>query len=383
MPRVLFVNHTASLGGGEIALLNLVQELDRRRYMPTVLLFQEGPLAERLRESDIETYVRPLAAGVVNARKDGLGIGSLARGSDLMAAAAFAWRLAAFIKERDIQLVHTNSLKADLIGGLAGRLAGVPVVWHVRDRIAADYLPARVATVFRFLCRVVPNQVIAISEAVRQTVGRRARVIYDGTYCAPLIPQPPIGPSDPQSETWCGLVGRITPWKGQDVFLRAAAEVRRRIPKARFQIIGAALFDEKEFERKVHALAEELALGEAVEFTGFRNDVPDLIAKLDILVHASVTGEPFGQVVIEGMAAAKPVIATNGGGIPEIVVDGVTGILVPMGDHAAMANAMRKLLADPSLAEEMGHAGRKRVEEHFTIQHTARQVEALYDQLLR
>jgi glycosyltransferase involved in cell wall biosynthesis len=99
---------------------------------------------------------------------------------------------------------------------------------------------------------------------------------------------------------------------------------------------------------------------------------------MDLIVHASTIGEPFGQVIIEGMAAGKPVIATNGGGVPEIVEDGKTGILVPMRDASAMAEAMKLLIADRGLAADMGALGRKRVLDRFTIQHTARKIEAIY-----
>lgn len=102
---------------------------------------------------------------------------------------------------------------------------------------------------------------------------------------------------------------------------------------------------------------------------------------MDILVHASTTGEPFGQVVVEGMAAAKPVVATNGGGVPEIVPDKVTGLLVPMGDAPAMAAAIIEVLSNPTLAQAMGEAGYNRVREHFTIEITARRVETVYDSL--
>jgi glycosyltransferase involved in cell wall biosynthesis len=126
-----------------------------------------------------------------------------------------------------------------------------------------------------------------------------------------------------------------------------------------------------------------LRLEEAVEFAGFVEDVPAHIAELDVVVHASTTGEPFGQVIIEAMAEQKPVVATNGGGVPEIVEDGITGILVPMGDAAGMAEALTYLLANPEAAAQMGRNGRARVAAHFTIQRTARKVEAVYREVLR
>ena len=178
------------------------------------------------------------------------------------------------------------------------------------------------------------------------------------------------------------LVGRITPWKGQDVFLRAAARVRERFPNACFWIVGSPMFGEDDYERSLHVLAGELGLTEHVKFWGQRDDVPALLARTDLLVHASTLGEPFGQVVIEGMAAGKPVIATDGGALPEIVLPGETGLLVRMGDAEAMADAICALLADPARAAAMGTAGWRRVQEKFTIAHTVRKVETVYDQML-
>jgi glycosyltransferase involved in cell wall biosynthesis len=179
-----------------------------------------------------------------------------------------------------------------------------------------------------------------------------------------------------------GLLGRISPWKGQHVFLKAAAMVHREMPTVRFSIIGAALFDEADYENKMRHLAAELGLQGVVEFTGFCANVTEQIEQLDVVVHASTMGEPFGQVIIEGMAAAKPVIATNGGGVPEIVVDGETGILVPMGDVSALANAMQWMIHHPAEAAQMGNRGRMRVLESFTVQKSTAKVEAIFTQLL-
>jgi glycosyltransferase involved in cell wall biosynthesis len=378
---VLFVDHTATWGGGEVALFHLVRALDPAHYQPVVLLFSDGALADKLRAAGVETHVLPMDSRVIEARKDDLGGGTLLRMRDVASTLAFVGRVRRFMRRQGVAIVHTNSLKSDLIGGLAARAARLPLVWHVRDRIADDYLPAKVARAFRLMCRVVPTRVIAISEAVKQTLGRnpRVRVIHDGT---PVSDEPLSVQAINRDGPLIGLVGRITPWKGQDVFLRAASIVRRKFPNARFQVIGAALFGERDYEQQLRELARSEGLSDAVEFTGFRTDVPDLIARLDLLVHASTTGEPFGQVVIEGMAAAKPVIATRGGAIPEIVIEGQTGLIVPMGDADAMARAIATLLSDPDRAAEMGRAGRQRVLERFTIQHTGRGVEAVYRELL-
>lgn len=396
--RILFLDHTASLGGGEIALLNLVQALDRRLYAPIVLLFSDGPLLGKLREAGVETHLLPLSPRVAEASKDSLGAGVLLRLKDFGETLAFIVRLARFIRTQRADLVHTNSLKSDVLGGLAARLARVPVIWHVRDSITPDYLPGPIVMLFRRLCRIVPRHVIANSHATlatvfpswegassRRNMPRAASVAHDGVPVALLAAEVQAEEEAAVAEFAApriGLVGRISPWKGQHVFLRAAALVRQRYPQARFQIIGAALFNEQEYERQISALAASLDLNGSVEFTGFRSDVQSLITGLDILVHASTTGEPFGQVIVEGMAAGKPVVATRGGGVPEIVLDGQTGLLVPMGDVPAMADAILLLLDDPAGARRLGRLGRSRVGEHFTTALTARRVEDIYERLL-
>ncbi len=397
--RILFVDHTATMGGGEIALLNLVTHLDHSRFIPVVLLCADGPLASRLIEAGIETHILPLAVSVAAVRKDSLGCATMLRGKDMARTLKYVLQVRRLVRALKIDLVHTNSLKADLIGGIAGRLAFKPVVWHVRDRIDNDYLPHQVVKLFRLLCRILPNYVVANSQATLNTLAlpgtKQSAAIYSGVEFNGRMRVVHDGiNSDEHSNTAqrakassdsvrIGLVGRISPWKGQHIFLQAAALVLRKYPDTDFQIIGAALFDEHGYEAGIRSLASTLDLNAHVEFTGFRSDVPEVIAGLDILVHASTSGEPFGQVVVEGMASGKPVVATDGGGIPEIVQDGVTGLLVPMGDAKQMAAAICSLLADPVLAQEMGRRGQIRARDFFAIELTARRVENVYDQVLK
>jgi glycosyltransferase involved in cell wall biosynthesis len=399
--RVLFFDHTAELGGGEIALWNLLVHINRAAVKPIVVLGADGPLAERLR-SDFETHVVALPSSVGGRKKDSLGVATLFQIPVMFATLAYVWRLRGFIRKNGVDVVHTNSLKGHIIGGIAGRLAGRPVVWHLRDRIEDDYLPRSVVRMVRALSRVIPTSIIAVSRATLRTVvspganaqgdqgtdsgveasGRNtnAVVVHDGTVVRPLRGKEGGGK---RSSCRIGLIGRISPWKGQHIFLQAAAQVLKRFPDARFVIIGAPLFGEDGYNSEIQQLPRNLGIAGAVEFAGFRNDIGDVIDELDMVVHASTVGEPFGQVIIEGMAAAKPVVATNGGGVPEIVNDGVTGILVPMGDAQAMADAMCALLSDPERAREMGILGRQRVLDHFTVARTAAKVEAVLGQTLR
>ena len=328
-------------------------------------------------------------------------------------------------KPREAQYKRLR-LRSNAIWSVPGAILAVaatfPVLWHVRDSIDGHYLPAPVAAAFRCLSRVIPTAVVANSESTLQTLrlGRRKlaatvysgitassgtppafsslpdawdvdirqMVIHDGCDAQAFGPAQVFGFRTPPAAAAplapiVALVGRIADWKGQHIFIEAAALVRNRFPEARFQIIGAPLFGEHEYEKALHRQVAELGVGDRVAFLGFREDVPALLARADIVVHASTLGEPFGQVVIEGMAAGKPVVATNGRALPEIVIPGETGLLVPMGDAPAMAEAVAALLSDPARAAAMGAAGRERVRQRFTIAHTVRKLERIYDYLLR
>ncbi len=391
--NVLYVDHTAKLGGGEIALLNLIQALDPARFRPHVVLGEDGPLVGRLRAAGIETTILPLDTALRETRKDTLGLGSLLKLSRIKTLLAYSRTLARFAREHSADLIHTNSLKSDIYGGIAGRLARIPVLWHIRDSINSEYLPGPAAAAFRLLSRLMPQAVVANSSStLHQLWPKRAKsgdVVYSGV---PIVVvhdgyvETDAEPYLAGQTTWnhppvVALIGRIAEWKGQHVFLRAAAAARRRFPDTRYWIVGAPLFGEDEYERSLHVMAEQLEMTDRVEFLGFRDDVALLMSQIDIVVHASTLGEPFGQVVIEGMAAGKPLIATNGGALPEIVVPGETGYLVAMGSAEEMAVALERLLAAPVLARTMGQAGRQRVERLFTIGHTARKMESIYDLL--
>jgi glycosyltransferase involved in cell wall biosynthesis len=381
------VNHTARTGGGELALRLLIRHLDRAAVRPQLLLFEDGPIADLIRR-DTEVHVFPLSDDIRETRKDTLGAVKVKDLLRLSTLPLFIARLSRKIGRLNVDVVHTNSLKADILGGIAARLAGKRVVWHVRDRIAEDYLPSRTVRMFRRLARFIPHAIVANSYATletlrlpveRQSKGRvhQATVVHDGYDFSEL----PTCERAQDQNLFVGLVGRISPWKGQDVFLRAIHRIHRDFPTARFQIIGSALFGEEAYEDRIHSLSAELGLDECVEFCGFVRDIQRHMTKLDIVVHASTIPEPFGQVIIEGMAAGKPVIATRGGGATEIVVDGVSGLLVGMNDSEALADALHKLLSDADLRKRLGSAGRLRVEDAFRIESTAARISQVYSEL--
>ncbi len=380
--RVLYIDHTSMLGGGEIALFNLVTGLNRDEFEPVVVLFETGKLWDKLASAGIDVRLFTVKGTVKSARKDQLGIRSLLRIRDIGAVISSILKLSKFIREINPQIVHCNNLKSNLIGGFAGRLARKKVIWHIRDRYESDYLPMPVVSVLRLLARYVPHGVVANSQSTLETVklpaGKPSWVIYSGIRLPVERPDRHFG-----SPVRIGMVGRIAPWKGQHIFLEAASEVAKRFADTEFVVIGAALFGEDDYTNQVKQRANQPDLEGRVLWEGFRDDVINAIDSLDIVVHASVTAEPFGQVVVEGMAMKKPVIATAGGGVLEIIQDGENGFLVPMNDSHAMARTICRVLANPDESTQIGRKARQRVIDCFTTEISVAMAQVVYRALLQ
>jgi glycosyltransferase involved in cell wall biosynthesis len=275
--------------------------------------------------------------------------------------------------------VHTNSLKAGVYGSIAARLAGVPVVWHVRDRIAEDYIPKPAVRIVRTLIRHLADGVIANSTATLETLPPAVRGPL--SWVIPASVELSTHPRAPHADgATFGMLGRIAPWKGQDLFLKAFADA---FPGGgeRAVLVGSTMFGEEDYERELRELVARLGLERRVEFRGFREDVWPELAALDVLVHASVIPEPFGTVVLEGMAAGLAVIAADEGGPTDILADGETGRLFRSRDQRALAAAMRSLGEDPGERARLGTAARGALEQYHPDAIAAR-LEDVYAQVL-
>lgn len=353
--RVVYLDHTAVLSGAEIALLRLLPALEE--VDAHVVLATDGPLVEKLEYAGVSVEVLPLSEKVRHISRRQVSEGLPLEQTAL--AAAHALRLAVRLRRLNPDLVHTNSLKAALYGGVAGRLAGVPVVWHVHDRIARDYLGEGADRLVRAAARSLPTAIVANSRSTLASLGVGGDVIPNPVLVSKVTSRRGEHPFT------VGIVGRIARWKGQDVFIEGFA---RAFPdgQERALVIGAPLFgdDDRRYEAELRALVSQLGLGDRVSFTGFVDDVPASLRQLDVLVHASTLPEPFGQVVVEGMAAGVPVVAPRAGGPAEIVEDDSTGLLFTPGDSAALAARLRRLAADPSLREELSSRARVSIERY-------------------
>ncbi|HNB52929.1 MAG TPA: glycosyltransferase family 4 protein [Anaerolineales bacterium] len=375
---ILFLDHANALGGAEHSLLLILKNLDRTLYQPH-LACVSGPLAERAKELGGTVH----AFDFPRLRRSPRFLLDWARGANEIA------RLARGIGARAL---YANTVRAALYAAPAARLARVPFIWHMRDFWLSESRPRALwaDTLGKRMLIGAARRVMTNSHAVAAELPGSAKisVVHNAVEIAQFDPamdgrvfRAQYG--IPGDAPVAGVVGRLRPWKGQDRFVRAMAQVAERLPAARFLIVGGEIFGvQDDFERDLHALVASLGLAERVIFTGQLSDVHPALAAMDVFVHPGEP-EPFGLVNIEAMAMGRTVVAFGHGALPEIVVDGETGLLVPPGDEGALAEAVLEVLRDPARARQMGAAGRVRVEAHFTVQQTVAGVERVLGEVLR
>jgi glycosyltransferase involved in cell wall biosynthesis len=372
---VLYVHSSAGRYGADRQLALIARGLDRERYRPLVVLPHGGPLVDDLRDAGAEVLVRPLAV----VRRSTVRDLRLARraGSDARA-------LARLIREREVALVHSNT-SVVLGGAPAAALARVPHVWHVRE-IYAKWPRAFVAhrrllgTAARLPC---------VSRAVADQFGRsgRVRVVHDGlrpgasTRRAPRsVARAALGL--PGEAFVAATIGRISSWKGHDLFARALAEPE----PARLGVVGIVAGDawpgEEARERSLRDLADRLGLGDRLRLVGFRDDLETVLGAADAVVVASTEPDPLPNAALEAAAAGCCVVAAGHGGLPEIVRDGETGVLFAPRDHRALAAALADVAADPGAAARLGSAAAYDVRGRFSADALLDAVQDLYHDVL-
>jgi glycosyltransferase involved in cell wall biosynthesis len=376
--RVVYLSHVARLSGAEIALVRLLgaagSEVDA-----TVILAEDGEIVEPLRAAGASVEVMPMAEHARGLKREELRFGP-SRARPAAEVGRYTHRLRRRLQELRPDLVQTNSLKASVYGLVAARLARVPVLWHLHDRLAPDYLPPRIVPAMRLLAATAPTALVAPSRFTLETVGRRFRRGMTVAAVPNAIPFPerPVELRD-QVKT-VAMVGRLTWWKGQHVFLEAFAAAFPDGP-VRARLVGSALFGEESYESGLVEQAKRLGIEERVEFAGFSEDVATEFERADLLVHASVLADPLNTVVLEGMAAGLPVIATDAGGHTEYARDGREALLHRAGDPGDLARVLRRAASDAGLRHRIASGARERAR-GLTPEAVAQRMVALYRGML-
>jgi glycosyltransferase involved in cell wall biosynthesis len=315
-------------------------------------------------------------------RADGSGErpGPVALAREAAVVATAAARAAALVRRTGCDLVHSHSLQAHLELALGARLQRKRAVLHQHDIV----VPGVGRRILGAATRAA-GELIAISHAVARCVPERAQryvdVVHHGVDLQRFAPGPPeagvraeLGASD--DALLVGIVGRVDPRKQVDVVVRAVAKLGGLSRPVHLAVVGGAHLASREYSENLQRDAGML-LGDCVRFVGPRDDVPDILRALDVLVNASVA-EPFGLTLVEAQACGRPVVAMRSGGAPEIVVDGETGRLVPPGDDAALARALEDILGNDELRMTTGLAARRHAERHHDIEVQADRIAEIY-----
>lgn len=381
--RVVILDHTGELGGAELALVRLCAALDPDRVQVMAVLFAPGPLVARLEASGVRVRVLPLDHRIARTDRHSAGRSPFRAVLSALAVLPFVFRLARLLLRIDPDVVHSTSMKADLLAVPACALARRPLVWHVHDLVTDTYMPALLARLVRAVARRGPAHVVVNSGATARSLlplPRGWTLAYPGLSGDQIRPDGPARtvPTPPV----VGLVGRVSPTKGQREFIEAAALVRESCPQMRFRVVGAALFAEAGYEQGLRELADRLGVGDRLELTGWEAAPVAQMDRLTVLVHASPVPEPFGQVIVEAMARGVPVVATRGGGVTEIVEPPggePLGVLVAPGDPADLARGILEVLAEPEVAAGRARRAYAEVVRRFPITGTAEAVTQVWE----
>ena len=361
--RILFVNHTSRVSGAERSLLELMRRASANSTV--ILACPDGELLLRAKDAGIQTVplafpqfgfamsFRSSSKAAVRVIKAGLELRRLAR-------------------QLDVDVIHAGAVRSGLT--LACCLFSKPE----RTVDVRDVLPRR-ATAFLVRCaiRLSADTIVFNSRFTRDRFGAtapaRSAVAYPPIDLTPFLDLP-LAADRRRGAPTLGIIGQITPWKGQDDAVRILAALRGRIPGLTLRVVGspvfegdAVSFDNAGFDRQLRALALDLGVADAVEFTGESEDVRAEFAKLDCLLVPSWT-EPFGRVVAEGMAAGVPVVATSVGGPAELITNGMTGFLAPPRRVAEWVDPVAAVIEDQGLSHQIAEQARKRVKELLGVE---------------
>lgn len=362
--RVLLVHSSADRYGSDRQLALLASGLDPARWRPLVLVPEEGPLVGDLRAAGVDVLVHPLA--IVRRSEPRPAALARALGADLR-------RLPPLVARSGAAVVHANTA---VLAGVALARLGVPLVLHVREDFTpygSLWPPWR-----RVLSRA--DAVLAISASVADQFVPPARVVPDGVVTPASVDRGAARAAlDLPPDAWIvALPGRLARWKGQDVLLRALPS----LPGVVAVLAGGAWRDDPAPLVALQRLASELGVAGRVRFLGVRQDIENVLAAADVVVQPSTGREPLGNAALEAAAAGRPVVASAHGGLPEVIADGLTGLLVAPGDPSALASALNRLRADPDLAARLGAAARRDVSRRFAPGRLLEAVQGIWDEVI-
>ena len=368
--NILIVTESSVPGGAETVVLNIAKNLNRDRFNVSVVLFRPGWLLDQLMEFGVDVHV------MESTRSFDFG---------------FVMGLRRFCRDRRINLINSHLPGANMYCSMVGMLARIPVITTVHNELVMPGYEERFVTIKNFLTRNFATRHVLVAEYLKD------EYITKGKYSADSIeiirngihfrPQPDESTLDDlrkelsigELDILIGNVANFDPPKGHNHLVEVAALVCKKNPQIKFLLIG----DERDGEI-ANPLKEKVALlglTDRILFLGFRTDVPKLLYLLDIFVLTSIS-EGLPLSIIEAKAAAKPIVATDVGGVSEVVADGQNGYLVPHGGESIMADRLIKLANDSSLRQSMGTNGYEEARAMFSMETMIDKYQVLFERMI-
>ncbi len=358
---------SSAYGGGERYLELLFDHLDRARFRRLLICPEPGPLLERMEQRGVETrlvHLTPL-------------LNPLA-----------LWRLTRLLVRERVTILQTHGARANFYGRIAGRLAGVPVIISTVHNSLKDYeIRSLRRGLYGFLLRLtlpIVHRIICVSDANRwdlieecPAAAAKMQTVYNGVDPAAFPSHPDRKKVREELGIVAGpvlvMIARLTEQKGHRYLLQAVPILLKTWPQFCCVIVGAG-----ELHESLHRMAVDLGVEQACRFVGVREDIADVLAAADVVVLPSLS-EGFPFVLLEALAMGCPVVASRVNGVPELIEDHKTGLLVPPRDPQALAAAIQEILSDPTAASEMGAVGRAVVRERFTVDRMVADTTAIFD----
>lgn len=377
--RVLFVDQSGQLGGAELSLLDLAS---RTRHQGSVVLFDDGPFRPRLEARGIAVEVLKKPSGV-EMKRDG---GALQM---LMSAPGYG-RLVMRLtyRARRSDLLYANTQKAFVLSAFASVLTRRPLIWHLRDILSREHFSARLVQLSVTLANQCAYKVIANSRASADAFvaaggsPTKVEVIYNGfdvsafAFDRQALREQLRCELRLAGQPMIGVFSRLAHWKGQHIALEAVS----KIPGLHLLLVGGPLFGEEKYETFLKTRSAELGIANRVHFMGFRNDVLELMAAVDMAAHTSIAPEPFGRVIVEAMMCGTPVIVPAAGGAAELVENQVTGRTFVPGQPDSLLSVIHESIDNSTQTQVMASKARQWAYDSFDITKTVasadRQIDA-------
>lgn len=378
--KVLYFHNCPVLGGAGITLRNLIKEMSKNEILPIIACI-EGPMADEFRKLNVKIEI-------INSERINRTLNPIHLAKYLIDFFKIIKKLLNIIKMHNIDCIHCNTIRSSFYGFFAAKIARISFVWH-----SHDILKERISN--RLICKFLASgngKIIAVSRAVKERLIKlgvrdlKIEVVYNGLDlrkwdCSKYDPNKIWNEFKLEKNVFLfSIVGLIAFAKGQHVFIESALRLLNKYNNIIFMIIGEGIFNDKSYELELRKHITNLCDNNII-FTGNRTDLPEIYLSSDVICVCSILPDSLPTVILEAMAMERPVIATNVGGIPEMVVDGETGFLIEPDNVDLLAEKMEYLLENKQLCKVFGGNARSIIENKFDIIFTTINILNIYNSL--